>query len=77
LLSSSNTSFAFGLALLLLFLILLQVFESFIDDPFIIILNLVHLVTNEFIRHRYRFLRISNIGSFPAACRFANLADIC
>jgi HAE1 family hydrophobic/amphiphilic exporter-1/multidrug efflux pump len=36
--SSSNTSFAFGLALLLIFLILAAQFESFID-PFIIILT--------------------------------------
>jgi hydrophobe/amphiphile efflux-1 (HAE1) family protein len=36
--SSSNTSFAFGLALLLIFLILSAQFESFID-PFIIILT--------------------------------------
>ena len=36
--SSSNTSFAFGLALLLVFLILAAQFESFID-PFIIILT--------------------------------------
>jgi multidrug efflux pump len=37
--SSSNTSFAFGLALLLIFLILAAQFESFID-PFIIILTI-------------------------------------
>lgn len=36
--SSSNTSFAFGLALILIFLILAAQFESFID-PFIIILT--------------------------------------
>jgi multidrug efflux pump subunit AcrB len=36
--SSSNTSFAFGLALLLIFLILAAQFESFVD-PFIIILT--------------------------------------
>ncbi|MBP7477701.1 MAG: efflux RND transporter permease subunit [Chitinophagales bacterium] len=36
--SSSNTSFAFGLALLLIFLILSAQFESFVD-PFIIILT--------------------------------------
>jgi HAE1 family hydrophobic/amphiphilic exporter-1/multidrug efflux pump len=36
--SSSNTSFAFGLALLLIYLILAAQFESFID-PFIIILT--------------------------------------
>ncbi len=36
--SSSNTSYAFGLALLLIFLILAAQFESFID-PFIIILT--------------------------------------
>ena len=36
--SSSNTAFAFGLALLLIFLILSAQFESFID-PFIIILT--------------------------------------
>jgi HAE1 family hydrophobic/amphiphilic exporter-1/multidrug efflux pump len=36
--SSSNTSFAFGLAILLIFLILAAQFESFID-PFIIILT--------------------------------------
>jgi HAE1 family hydrophobic/amphiphilic exporter-1/multidrug efflux pump len=36
--SSSNTAFAFGLALLLIFLILAAQFESFID-PFIIILT--------------------------------------
>ena len=36
--SSSNTTFAFGLALLLIFLILAAQFESFID-PFIIILT--------------------------------------
>src|SRR5690606_16926386 len=36
--SSSNTMFAFGLALLLIFLILAAQFESFID-PFIIILT--------------------------------------
>lgn len=36
--SSSNTSFAFGLALLLIFLILAAQFESFID-PFIIIIT--------------------------------------
>ena len=36
--SGSNTSFAFGLALLLIFLILSAQFESFID-PFIIILT--------------------------------------
>lgn len=36
--SSSNTMFAFGLALLLVFLILAAQFESFVD-PFIIILT--------------------------------------